>query len=89
LVALDSSGAIVASLRKNLGLSKFDPRGVFFTSDGNVLINDASDAVYLAQSSDFQVAVSVPEPATFVMLGIGLAGVVALALRRQRPSQFA
>jgi hypothetical protein len=88
VVALDSNGAIVASLRKNLGLTKFDPRGMFFTTGGNVLINDASDAaVYLAQPADFLVVAGVPEPATFVMLVTGLAAVVALGLRRQRHAQ--
>jgi hypothetical protein len=82
VVALDSTGTVVASLRKNLGLTKFDPRGLFFTSDGNVLINDASDAIYLAQPSDFQVVTGVPEPASFVLLVTGLAGVVALGLGR-------
>jgi hypothetical protein len=90
VVALDSNGTIVASLRKNLGLTKFDPRGMFFTSDGNVLINDASDAaVYIAQGSDFAGVAAIPEPATCVLLGTGLAGVVALGLRRQRTSQVA
>jgi hypothetical protein len=86
LVALDSTGAIVASLRQNLGLTKFDPRGVFFTSGGtNVLINDASDAaVYVALPSDFLVVASVPEPATIVLLGIGLAVVAGVAWPRRR-----
>jgi hypothetical protein len=79
----------VASLRKNLGLTKFDPRGMLFLSNGDVLINDASDAVYLAQAADFLVVAAVPEPTAFVLLGTGLAGVVALGkkTRRRKPPQ--
>jgi hypothetical protein len=80
VLALDPSGNVVASLRSNLGLAKFDPRGLLFRTDGSLLISDASDAVLLATRSDFQ---AVPEPGSLVLLACGLAG-VTVAWARQR-----
>jgi hypothetical protein len=81
--ALDSNGNIVASLRSDLGLTKFDPRGMAFTPTGNLLINDASDAaVYQVQASDFVPIVVIPEPASVVLLVIGLLGVIIARQRR-------
>jgi hypothetical protein len=79
ILGLDSNGTIVTSLRSNLGLTKFDPRGMLFTS-GGLLISDASDPIYLATSSDF-LAPSVPEPTTLTMFTIGLIGMLSLRAR--------
>ncbi len=72
----------MGSLKSNLGLTKFDPRGLLFTSGGDLLISDASDPIYLATGSDFNAAAAVPEPATLTMLTIGLAGMLSLRARR-------
>jgi hypothetical protein len=77
LYALDSSGRIVAVLKAGSVLSKFDPRGVAFTSDGHILINDAADPILIALPSDFVA----PEPSSMVLLGIGVG---ALVLWRKR-----
>jgi hypothetical protein len=69
--ALDGNGNVVASLRTNLGLTKFDPRGLLFNSAGSLLISDASDPIYVAQPSAFQ-SQSVPEPASLLMFGTAL-----------------
>lgn len=53
LVALDSTGTVVAHLREGGVLSKFDPRGMVFTGDGHLLISDASDPIYIASAGDF------------------------------------
>jgi hypothetical protein len=53
LVALDSTGAVVAHLREGGILTKFDPRGMVFTADGHLLISDTSDPIYIASASDF------------------------------------
>jgi hypothetical protein len=53
IFALDSDGNVVRALRTDLGLKKFDPRGLLFTSDGNLLISDSSDPIYLATAADF------------------------------------
>jgi hypothetical protein len=79
--AIDSNGNIVASLRSDLGLTKFDPRGMVFTSTGNLLVNDASDAaVYFVKPSDFGI-VTVPEPASVALFAIGLVGAIAARKR--------
>ena len=53
LVALDSTGTVVAHLREGGILAKFDPRGMVFTADGHLLISDTSDPIYLASALDF------------------------------------
>jgi hypothetical protein len=69
--AVDSSGQVVESLRTDLGLLKFDPRGLLFLADGDLLISDASDPIYLVGPSDFRSLV--PEPASLALLASGLA----------------
>lgn len=63
-------GTLYRSLRDDLGLTKFDPRGMAFTADG-LLVSDASDPIYLLQPDAFA---AVPEPATLalVLLGVSL-----------------
>ncbi len=72
VLAVNSAGNVVASLRTDLGLDKFDPRGLYFTGDGRLLISDASDPIYIAEPSDFQ---AVPEPSTILLVAAGLMGV--------------
>jgi hypothetical protein len=79
--ALDADGDIVASLRADLGLTKFDPRGLLFISDDQLLISDSSDPIYLAQATAFR---AVPEPTGLVLAGVCVAGVVGRALQRRR-----
>jgi hypothetical protein len=81
IVALDLDGTIVASLRDDLGLTKFDPRGMLFTADGNLLISDTStsDPIWEATASDFQRApASVPAPATLALMAFALAGLAGV-----------
>jgi len=73
VLALDSAGNVIASLREDIGLIKFDPRGLYFTDDGKLLISDASDPIWIATGADFQ-RTAVPEPTTMLLLGSGLLG---------------
>lgn len=71
VVAIDSNGYVVQALKTDLGLTKFDPRGLLFTGDGKLLISDSSDPMYFATALDFQ---KVPEPtaAALVLMGSGI-----------------
>jgi len=83
VLALDNSGQIVASLRTDLGLQKFDPRGLYFVDNQHLLVSDASDPILLATPDAFQPSV-VPEPTTFSLLGIGILGLLAYTRRWRR-----
>lgn len=74
ILVFDSTGAVVKHLRPDLGLTKFDPRGLYFTDDGKLLISDASDPIYLATQADFA---TIPVPPSLFLLGPGLAGLLA------------
>jgi hypothetical protein len=53
VVALDSSGEIVLSLR-SLGLTSFDPRALFFVGDDTLLVGDSSNGTIVkVTSADF------------------------------------
>ena len=87
ILAFDLDGNLRASLRDDLGLTKFDPRGMVFTTDGNLLISDTSpiDPIWIATANDFQrVPASAPVPTTLALIAIGLAGLCFS--RRQRAS---
>lgn len=79
LVALNSSGEIVARLRSDLGLTKFDPRGLLFLDEQNLLVSDASDPILLITSTAFQ---ATPEPSTFILFGLGLTGIAVYGRKR-------
>ena len=80
LHVLNSSGQIAATLKVGTELDKFDPRGIFFTDDGRVLISDASDPILVAGPDDFAV---VPEPSTFLIWSLGLLGLIGWRRRRR------
>ena len=72
LLALDSSGSIVAHLVVAGVLDKFDPRGMLFTDGGDLLISDTSDPILIAGSSDFaRGPESVPAPSGLAMMLLG------------------
>jgi hypothetical protein len=76
VVVLDAEGNIVTRLRSDLGLEKFDPRGMYFIDNRNLLISDASDPILLVTPAAFQ---SVPAPPAAGLFALGLA---ALGVRR-------
>ena len=59
LVALNPNGTPVAHLKEGTDLAKFDPRGMIITPDGNLLVSDTSDPIYLVPPTAF-----IPGPAT-------------------------
>jgi hypothetical protein len=83
VLALDSSGEIVAQLRTDLGLSKFDPRGLLFPGDGTLLISDTSDPIRVADASAFQPPTAVPEPSSMAILACGLMALAACCARKR------
>lgn len=69
VVALNGAGDIVGTLLLGTEINAFDPRGITFIGNGNFLVSDASDPLYIASKADI---VTVPEPAT--LAGVLVAG---------------
>jgi hypothetical protein len=80
IFALDAEGTVVETLKSNLGLPKFDPRGMLFAPDGELLVSDTSDPIYRFTAADFQPAAT-PEPSTLLALLIALGMLVATRSR--------
>jgi hypothetical protein len=92
VVALNSSGQIVATLNSS-GIAAFDPRGLFFTADGDLLISNegSGDASILqATPSDFSLTttsvVPLPSPLAMSAIGIGALVVGGFVMRRRSAS---
>jgi hypothetical protein len=81
---LNSSGALVAVLLQGAVGSPFDPRGLYFASNSQLLISDTDPSILSAPPSAFTAAT--PEPSTLLPLALGFAGLLAAA-RRARKAQ--
>jgi hypothetical protein len=81
---LNSAGALVAVLLQGAVGSPFDPRGLYFASDNQLLIADTDPSILSAPPSAFT---ATPEPSSTLPLALGLAGIVA-ASRRARKAQL-
>jgi len=85
VLAVDSTGTVVASLKVIDDIGAFDPRGMFFTADGSLLVSDASDPVIRGVAADFalgRLANAVPEPSMALLLVIGFAGIASARFKR-------
>jgi hypothetical protein len=80
VLAYDSNGTLVASLRTDLGLSSFDPRGLLFIPDPSnpsqtdLLISDASSGRILLFAP--QAFTATPEPSSLALCTAGLLSLV-------------
>ena len=84
LLAFDADGELYKTLRLGTEFDKFDPRGMFFTDDGRILISDASDPILVATAADFA---PVPEPSAIALSLAGLTGLIAFGNYRKRSIQ--
>jgi hypothetical protein len=83
VVVVNSSGSIIATLAIGTSISAFDPRGIYFAGNSQVLIA-SSDPIYSATSTDFITSGTTPEPATWSLLA---AAALLLASRKLRPQR--
>jgi hypothetical protein len=88
VLAYDSNGTLVASLRTDLGLTSFDPRGLLFIPDPSnpsqtdLLISDASvGQILLFAPPAFTVS---PEPSSLALCTAGLLSLAGGAWRRRK-----
>lgn len=78
----DLNGSEIASLHPNQSLAKFNPRGLFFTGAGNLLVSDISDPILSVSPSAF--SSPVPEPGAVGLLFAGSIFSGLIWLRRLR-----
>lgn len=78
---LNSSGAEVAVLQQGAVGSPFDPRGLYFASDNQLLISDTDPSILSATPGAFT---PTPEPSAMIPLGLGLLGIVFVARRGRK-----
>jgi len=86
LIALDESGDIVRVLKQGTDLDKFDPRGLLFVGNTELLICDSSDPILVATPADFVV---IPEPGSTMLLGMGWLMILGCERRRRGGASFA
>ncbi len=82
---LNSSGDLVAVLLQGAVGAPFDPRGLYFLSNSQLLISDTDPSILSAPPGAFT---ATPEPSTVIPLALGFAGILAAA-RRARKTQLA
>ncbi len=70
LVVLDGSGHEVAVLILGNEIDHFDPRGLLFTDNQDLLIS-STDPIFIGTPQDFQ---PTPEPASLLLFGSGMMG---------------
>ena len=87
VVAIDSDGNIVESLRDNLGITAFDPRGLYFLDDKHLLLSDSSHTAtrqgQILELTSNAFAATTPEPGA-VTLFAALFAVGGACLRSRR-----
>ena len=71
LVVLDGSGQEIAVLVIGTQISHFDPRGLFFPDNQDLLIS-SSDPIFIGTPQDFQPPI--PEPSTLLLFAGGMMG---------------
>jgi len=81
VAVLDGTGQMIEELKTGTALAKFDPRGIYFPGNDQILIADASDPIQLAARLDFGIRAAIPEPHSLALLALGMA---ALVTRRRK-----
>ena len=75
---LNSSDALVAVLLQGAVGAPFDPRGLYFASNSQLLISDTDPSILSAPPSAFT---ATPEPSTMIPLALGFVAILVLSRR--------
>ena len=81
---LNGAGSLGGQLLVGGGGTPSDPRGLYFVDNNNVLISDShTGSILEVDQSQFTSTVT-PEPSSWSLLAMGVAGLPALATRARR-----
>lgn len=81
VVVLDQNGNIIAVLEQGVDGASFDPRGLYFLNDSELLISDSDPSILLAPSTAFT---ATPEPAAMLLSSMGLGILGIFSCRRDK-----
>jgi len=84
---LNGSGGLVGTLLEGTVGQPYDPRGLYFASNTQLLIGNAEPGEILSVTQDNFTSTVTPEPSSVSLLALGICGIVAVRMRAHNPRQ--
>jgi hypothetical protein len=84
---VNGSGSLVADLLEGTVGQPYDPRGLYFASNNQLLVGNAEPGEILSVTQDNFTSTVTPEPPSVSLLALGICGVVVLRVRARNSRQ--